>query len=68
MDLSIETILTCLTGVVCGVMALAHHLEKRGQTINGLTCALLIGVAFPFWLVVFYSISLLSKTDLCIKK
>ena len=56
MDLSIETLLTCLTGVVCGVMALAHHLEKRGQTINGLTCALLIGVAFPFWLVVFYSI------------
>lgn len=64
MDFSTGAILTGLTVVVGGVLALAYKLEKQGGTIKGLTCALLIVAALPFWLFVCYSIYFLIGATL----
>ena len=64
MDFSTGAILSGLVVVTGGVITLAYKLETRGGTINGLTCALLIGAAIPFWLFVFYSIYFLVGASL----
>ncbi len=56
MDFSTGAILTGWAVIVGGGMTLAFNLEKRGGTINGVTCFLLIGAAIPFWLFICYSI------------
>lgn len=56
MDFSTGAILTGLAVIVGAVMTLAFNLEKRGETINGVTCFFLIIAAIPFWLFICYSI------------
>lgn len=64
MEFSIGAISSGLAVLVGGVITLAYKLETRGGTINGLTCALLIIAALPFWLFVCYAIYFLVGASL----